>query len=58
LASSIFYYAKQLIDAWEYVIINYLQPYRMMDKKITIEIRNENDSPFAAHPVQKHLAEK
>jgi putative transposase len=48
---------SQVIDAWEDVIVNYLQPYRMMDKKITIEIRNDNDSRFAAHSVQKYLAE-
>lgn len=48
---------SQVIDAWEDVIVNYLQPHQMMNKKITIEIRNDNDSRFAAHSVQKYLAE-
>ncbi|SEA51949.1 Integrase core domain-containing protein, partial [Arachidicoccus rhizosphaerae] len=39
------------------VIVNYLQPHQMMEKKITIETRNDNDSRFAAHSVQKYLAE-
>lgn len=47
----------QVITAWESVIINYLQPFGMKEKQITIEIRNDNDSRFAAQMVQEYLAD-
>lgn len=47
----------QVIKAWEQVIINYLQPYEMLDKSIKIEVRNDNDSRFAATEVQEYMAE-
>lgn len=47
---------SQVIEAWENVIANYLQPHQMMNKNITIETRNDNDSRFTAHSVQKYLA--
>lgn len=37
----------------EEVIENFLQPYDCLSKQIEIEIRNDNDSRFAAHAVQK-----
>ncbi len=47
----------QVIEAWEHVIINYLQPYEMLTKPIKIEVRNDNDSRFAAKEVQRYMAE-
>lgn len=47
----------QVIAAWESVIVNYLQPFDMKKKQITIEIRNDNDSRFAAQVVQEYLAD-
>lgn len=46
----------QVIKAWEQVITNYLQPYKMLEKAIEIEVRNDNDSRFAAKEVQKYMA--
>lgn len=43
---------RQVIRAWEQVIVNYLQPYNMLGRKLTIEVRNDNDSRFAAQQVQ------
>lgn len=48
---------RQVIGAWEDVIVNYLQPHQMLDKKIIIETRNDNDSRFAAQSVQLYLKE-
>jgi len=47
----------QVMAAWESVIVNYLQPYGMLEKQITIEIRNDNDSRFAARAVQQYLSD-
>lgn len=47
----------QVIHAWEHVILNYLQPYDMRSKPLTIEVRNDNDSRFAAEKVQGYLLE-
>ena len=46
---------NQVIAAWENVIVNYLQPFGMNQKQIVIEIRNDNDSRFAAQAVQQYL---
>lgn len=46
----------QVISAWENVIVNYLQPHGMLQKQVTIEIRNDNDSRFAARAVQQYLS--
>lgn len=48
---------RQVIKAWDEVIINYLQPYKMLEKPIKIEVRNDNDSRFAAKEVQNYMAE-
>jgi transposase InsO family protein len=48
---------EQVISAWQYVIVNYLQPYQMLEKKLTIEVRNDNDSRFWAKQVQQYMAE-
>ncbi len=47
----------QVKRAWEYIIENYLQPFDCLNEKIHIEIRNDNDSRFAAKTVQLFFAE-
>lgn len=46
----------QVIAAWESVIVEYLQVCGMLKKSITIEVRNDNDSRFAAQAVQQYLS--
>lgn len=48
---------SQVISAWQQVIVNYLQPHQMLNKKLTIEVRNDNDSRFLAKKVQQYMAE-
>jgi transposase InsO family protein len=48
---------EQVKDAWEEVIANYLQTENMLGKGITVEIRNDNDSRFAAKEVQAFFKE-
>jgi putative transposase len=43
--------------AWEQIIENYLQPFDCLNKNINIEIRNDNDSRFAAKTVQQFFIE-
>jgi transposase InsO family protein len=38
--------------AWEYIIINHLQPNNCLWKKIHIEVRTDNDSRFSAKLIQ------
>ncbi|MFN3557204.1 MAG: IS3 family transposase [Bacteroidales bacterium] len=45
---------KQL---WVEIIDNYLQPYDCLNRKIAIEIRNDNDSRFIAASVQEFFKE-
>jgi len=47
----------QVKRAWEYIIENYLQPLDCLNEKIHIEIRNDNDSRFAAKTVQQFFIE-
>lgn len=49
------YNIKQTLvnELWEEVIENHLQPYDCLNRKIDIEIRNDNDSRFAAKRVQE-----
>jgi putative transposase len=51
------YNIKQALvqELWEEVIENHLQPYDCLNRKIDIEIRNDNDSRFAAKKVQRLL---
>lgn len=39
--------------AWEYIIINHLQPNNCLEKGINIEVRNDNDSRFSAKMIQE-----
>jgi len=43
--------------AWEYIIINHLQPNNCLDKGIKIEVRNDNDSRFSAKLIQDFFKE-
>ena len=47
----------QVKRAWESIIENYLQPFDCLNRKIHIEVRNDNDSRFAAKTVQRFFAE-
>lgn len=44
-------------ELWMEVIENHLQPYDCLNRKIDIEIRNDNDSRFAAKQVQEFFKE-
>lgn len=46
---------EHVVAAWESIIVNYLQPSSLIDKDITIEIRNDNDSRFAAKIAKEYL---
>lgn len=43
---------EQVKEVWEYIIARYLQSNEMLKKGMTIEVRNDNDSRFAAMSVQ------
>jgi len=43
--------------AWEYIIINHLQPNNCLEKKINIEVRNDNASRFSAKAIQDFFKE-
>ncbi len=42
--------------AWEYVIVNILQPMDILKKGLTVEIRNDNGPQFVAKLVQEFFA--
>ena len=42
---------------WSEIIINHLQPHDMLNKRIDIEVRNDNDSRFCAKSVQAFFAD-
>jgi transposase InsO family protein len=48
---------KEVKEAWEYVIINHLQPSDCLNRKIDIEIRNDNDKRFSARIVRDFFEE-
>lgn len=43
---------RQVKDLWEEIIASYLQPNDLKGKELKIEVRNDNDSRFAAKQVQ------
>jgi len=47
----------QVKRAWEYIIEYFLQPFDCLNEMIHIEVRNDNDSRFAAKTVQQFFAE-
>lgn len=45
----------QVKAAWEYIIVNDLQPAGLLENQLTLELRNDNDTRFAAKSVQKYF---
>ncbi|MCF6242201.1 MAG: DDE-type integrase/transposase/recombinase [Bacteroidales bacterium] len=48
---------KEVKKAWEYIIINHLQPNDCLNRKIDIEIRNDNDKRFSAETIRDFFKE-
>jgi len=48
---------EQVKNVWEHIIAQYLQPNDMLKKGMTIEVRNDNDSRFAAKAIQAFFKE-
>jgi len=48
---------EQVKQLWGTIIDKYLQPNDMLKQKINIELRNDNDSRFAAKSVQNYFSE-
>lgn len=44
-------------EAWEHVVVNFLQPNNMLEQKIKIEVRNDNDKRFEADIVKAFFVE-
>jgi len=59
LAWTVAYSIKQaqVKQLWDKVIVDYLQPEDMLGKDLSIEVRNDNDSRFAAQQVQQYFAD-
>lgn len=49
--------ALEVKRAWEYLIVNHLQPNDCLNKAINIEIRNDNDKRFSAQIIQDFFKE-
>ena len=45
----------QVMELWEQIIVNHLQPANLLAKGITVELRNDNDARFAAKMIQQYL---
>lgn len=45
--------SSQVKKAWEYIIINYLQPADLLRKKIHIEVRNDNGPQFSSKMIRQ-----
>ncbi len=45
--------STQVKKAWEYIIINYLQPADLLRKKIHIEVRNDNGPQFSSKMIRQ-----
>jgi transposase InsO family protein len=48
---------KEVKEAWDSIIINHLQPNDCLNKKIEIEVRNDNDKRFSAKMIQEYFKE-
>lgn len=44
-------------EVWEHIIIHYLQPAGLLEKQLTLELRNDNDTRFTAKKVQEYFKE-
>ncbi|MEM8939031.1 MAG: DDE-type integrase/transposase/recombinase, partial [Bacteroidota bacterium] len=47
----------QVMQAWERIIIEYLQPHDLLREELHVELRNDNGPPFSAHAVKEFLRE-
>jgi putative transposase len=47
----------QIKAVWEQIIIQELQPAGLLERELTLELRNDNDTRFAAKKVQAYFAE-
>lgn len=45
----------QIKTAWEHIIVYELQPAGLLENQLTVELRNDNDTRFAAKSVQKYF---
>lgn len=45
----------QVKEAWDFIIVKYLQPANMLGKKISIEVRNDNGRQFCSVMIQKYF---
>lgn len=48
---------QEVKEAWDSIIINHLQPNDCLNKKIEIEVRNDNDKRFSAKMIQEYFKE-
>jgi putative transposase len=48
---------KEVKEAWDSIIINHLQPNDCLNRKLEIEVRNDNDKRFSATMVQQYFKE-
>lgn len=48
---------EQVKQLWDKIIVQYLQPNDLLKKKVHLELRNDNDSRFAAKSVQAYFQE-
>jgi putative transposase len=46
---------QEVKEAWDSIIINHLQPHDCLNRKIEIEVRNDNDKRFSAQMVQQYF---
>lgn len=48
---------QEIKEAWDSVIINHLQPSDCLNRKLEIEVRNDNDKRFSAKIIQEYFKE-
>jgi putative transposase len=48
---------NEVREAWDHIIINHLQPHDCLNKKLDIEVRNDNDKRFSAKMIQAYFKE-
>ncbi len=48
---------EQVKQLWEQIIVDHLQPADLLSRGITVELRNDNDSRFAASMIQEYLSD-
>lgn len=48
---------EQIKQAWEYIIVQYLQPADLLNQSIEVEVRNDNGRQFCAEMIQSFFKE-